>query len=86
MGAVVLVATTNGADVVLGVTYLSGTGTAESIAPVLRNTIRTTGQTGASGNLEDGDIATQTLRTDPSSTVLDGAGNMYIADAGQNRI
>ncbi len=85
MGAVVLVGTFNGADIVLGATYLSGTGTAESIAPISDNTIRATGKSRDTDSLEDGDTVNQALLTDPS-TAVDGAGNVYAADTGNNRI
>ena len=86
MGAVVLVTTQNGADTVLGVTYISGTGTAESITQIPANPIRANGQIEEAGNLDHGDTAIQALPTDPGSTALDGNGNMYVADTGNNRI
>ena len=96
VGAVVLVGTANGASTVLGLTYISGTGTAEtgaagtgaegSGALVTGQMIPVAGQPGSSTGVEDGQPATQAVLDQPGSEVLDGAGNIYIADTGHNRI
>ena len=69
VGAVVLVGTANGASTVLGLTYISGTGTAEtgaagtgaegSGALVTGQMIPVAGQPGSSTGVEDGQPATQ---------------------------
>jgi RHS repeat-associated protein len=42
--------------------------------------------TGAFGDTGDGGLATSALLTGPSGVALDGAGNLYISDDGNNRI
>ncbi len=92
LGAVVLVGTLNGAETVLGVTYLSGTGTGEPGASSSGDNSGTTEQTrnsagpANSGGIEDEEPATQSALGNPGSTAIDGAGNIYLADAGNNRI
>ncbi|MGH9563631.1 MAG: Ig-like domain repeat protein, partial [Terracidiphilus sp.] len=86
MGAVVLVGALNGADTVLGVTYLSGTGTGESGSLIQDNSIRGIARTEATANHEDTDTATQSLLGRNGSTAIDGAGNAYIADTDHHRI
>jgi hypothetical protein len=86
MGAVVLVGTVDGTNKVLGITYLSGTGTGASVAPVAGHMIRVAGQTGLDVSLGDGLPATQAELDLPGGVALDGAGNIYIADTGHNRI
>ncbi len=97
LGAVVLVGTVNGAKTVLGTTYLSGTGTAEtspaetsaegSGAPVAGSMIPVASQPGSfAAGVDDDEPATQAVLDEPGGAALDGAGNLYIADTGYNRI
>jgi sugar lactone lactonase YvrE len=80
-GAVVLL----GAGKVLGTAYLSGVG--QGALPVLvnGNMIPVAGS-GAWDEVEDGDQAIEADLNLPASVVLDGAGNMYIADSVHHRI
>lgn len=71
---------------VLGKTYLSGTGlgglgvfTSGNILPVAGDGVST-------GPVLDGNPATSASLDLPAGIALDGAGNMYIADQGHNRI
>ncbi|MGA3132266.1 MAG: Ig-like domain repeat protein [Terracidiphilus sp.] len=86
LGAVVLVGTVNGANTVLGMTYLSGTGTGGLGVLVTGNMTPVAGQLGFFTGVADGQPATQAVLDQPGSVVLDGAGNMYIADTGHNRV
>ena len=49
-------------------------------------TISTVAGTGASGNAGDGGLATQAQLNAPSSVSVDAAGNLYIADTGNQRV
>ena len=89
MGAVVLVGTPAGGsgEVVLGTAYLSGTGTGGLGVLVSGNVLPVAGQSGMwTGAVGDGQPATQAELYLPGSVAVDGAGNMYIADGGHNRI
>lgn len=129
MGAVVLVGTLNGADSILGVTYLSGNGTAESFSPVPGQTdstaidgagntyiadtdhnrilmicgtaattvihkttcstagdVSTIAGDGTTARIDDGNHAITAPLNHPTSVAIDGAGNLLIADSGNNLI
>jgi len=88
MGAVVLVGTPSGGAglTVLGTAYLSGTGTGGLGVFVTGNVIPMAGQLGLFAAVDDGQTATQAELYLPGGEVVDGAGNMYIADTGHNRI
>lgn len=98
----ITIATVNSAGVVSGVssgttviTYTVNNGCASSLVtysltvtdtttcPQVITTVAGTGTAGYSG---DGGAATSATFTSTSDIVLDNAGNMYIADAGNNRI
>lgn len=80
-GAVVLLA---GSQVV-GTAYISGIG--QGGLPVLVNgNMVTAAGSGNWDQLEDGQPATTADLDQPASVVLDGAGNLYIADSIHNRI
>jgi large repetitive protein len=81
-GAVVLL---DGSNNVLGTAYLSGTGSGGLAVFVPGNVIPAAGS-GEWDLLEDGQLAVAADLNLPSSEVLDGAGNMYIADSVHNRI
>jgi hypothetical protein len=49
-------------------------------------TISTIAGTGSRGYNGDGNVATQSQLDEPAGVVLDPAGNIYIADAGNNRV
>ncbi len=80
-GAVVL----SGSGKVLGVAYISGMGTGGLPVLVNGNMIPAAGS-GAWDELEDGEPATSADLNLPASVVLDGAGNMYIADSVHHRV
>jgi sugar lactone lactonase YvrE len=80
-GAVVLL----GGGKVLGTTYISGMGLGGLPVLVNGNMVPVAGS-GAYDELEDGDPATSADLNLPASVVLDGAGNMYIADSVHHRI
>ncbi len=82
LGAVVLLDSSSN---VLGTTYLSGTGLGGLAVLVPGNMIPVAGS-GAYNEVDDGDEATNADLYLPASVVLDGAGNMYIADSVHNRI
>jgi sugar lactone lactonase YvrE len=86
LGAVVLVGTVNGVNTVLGTTYLSGTGQGGLGVLVTGNVLPVAGQLGLFTAVDDGQLATQAELYLPGGAVLDGAGNLYIADTGHNRI
>jgi hypothetical protein len=87
MGAVVLVGTAGGVKTVLGTAYLSGTGTGGLGVLIAGNLIPVAGQLRQNlGAVGDSGLATQAQLYLPGGVVLDGAGNMYIADANHNRI
>ena len=83
LGAVVLVSTTN---TVLGTAYLSGTGQGGLGVLVSGNVLPIAGQLGLFTAVQDGQPATQAELNLPGGAVVDGAGNLYIADTGHNRI
>jgi hypothetical protein len=85
-GAVVLVGTVSGVQTVLGAAFLSGTGVASLGVVIPGNEITVAGNGNYLGAVNDGKPATQAELYLPSSVVLDGAGNMYIADTFHNRI
>lgn len=85
-GAVVLVGTVSGNPAVLGVSYLYGTGL-QSLGIVIPGNENTfAGNGNYLGSVGDGGAATIAELDQPSSVVLDGAGNLYIADSAHNRI
>jgi len=87
MGAVVLVGTVGAQKTVLGTTYISGTGVGGLGVLVTGNVLPVAGQFKTyTGPVGDGGPATQAELYLPSGIVVDGAGNMYIADANHNRI
>ena len=86
LGAVVLVGTVGGVKTVLGTAYLSGTGVGGLGVLVTGNVPPVAGQIGLFTAVEDGEPATQAELDLPGGAVVDGAGNLYIADAGHNRI
>jgi large repetitive protein len=86
LGAVVLVGTVGGVKTVLGTAYLSGTGVGGLGVLVTGNVLPVAGQLGLFTAVEDGQPATQAELDLPGGAVVDGAGNLYIADAGHHRI
>jgi len=86
LGAVVLVGTVGGVNTVLGTAYLSGTGQGGLGVLVTGNVLPVAGQLGLFTAVDDGQPATQAELNLPGGAVLDGAGNLYIADTGHNRI
>jgi sugar lactone lactonase YvrE len=86
VGAVVLVGTVSGQTTVLGTAYLSGTGQGGLGVLVAGNVPPVAGQLGLFTAVGDGQPATQAELNLPGGAVLDGAGNLYIADTGHNRI
>ena len=86
-GAVVLVGTVSGQQTVLGTAYISGTGAGGLGVLVAGNVLPVAGVFGLyTGAVGDGQPATAAELYLPGAVTLDGAGNMYIADAGHNRI
>ncbi len=86
VGAVVLVGTVSGVNTVLGTAYLSGTGQGGLGVLVAGNVLPVAGQLGLFTAVDDGAPATQAELNLPGGAVVDGAGNLYIADTGHNRI
>jgi large repetitive protein len=86
LGAVVLTGTVSGVNTVLGTAYLSGTGQGGLGVLVAGNVLPVAGQLGLFTAVDDGQTATQAELNLPGGAVLDGAGNLYIADTGHNRI
>jgi len=83
LGAVVLLDSSN---TVLATTYLSGTGLGGLGVLVPGNVITVAGVYRNWNSTQDGILATAANLNLPSSMVLDGAGNLYIADSAHNRI
>jgi sugar lactone lactonase YvrE len=83
---VVLVGSVSGVRTVLGTAYLFGTGTGGLGLLVTGNVLPVAGQFGLYTAVDDGQPATQAELYLPSGVAVDGAGNMYIADSGHNRI
>jgi sugar lactone lactonase YvrE len=86
LGAVVLEGTVSGVNTVLGTAYLSGTGQGGLGVLVTGNVLPVAGQLGLFTAVGDGLPATQAELNLPGGAVLDGAGNLYIADTGHDRI
>ncbi len=89
LGAVVVVGTgtVSGQKAVLGTAYLSGTGVGGLGVLVTGNLEPVAGQFKTYlGALGDDGPATQAELDLPGGAVVDGAGNLYIADAGHHRI
>ncbi|MGB7267140.1 MAG: Ig-like domain repeat protein, partial [Terracidiphilus sp.] len=86
LGAVVLMGNVSGVQTVLGTAYLSGTGSGGLGVLVSGNVLPVAGQFGLYTAVDDGQPATQAELYLPSGVAVDGAGNMYIADSGHNRI
>ncbi|HEY1986261.1 MAG TPA: Ig-like domain repeat protein [Terracidiphilus sp.] len=82
LGAVRLLDSSNN---VLGTAYLSGKGLGGLGVMVPGNVVVAAGN-GAYEQVDDGQLAINADLNLPSSLVLDGAGNMYIADSGHHRI
>ena len=86
-GAVVLIGTVSGgATAVIGTAYISGTGIAGLGVVTSGNLLPVAGQQGLYTQVDDGQPATKAQLNLPASVVLDGNGNMYIADSLHNRI
>lgn len=83
MGAVVLL---DGANHVLGATFISGTGLGGLGVLVPGNLVVVAGVSGGFSGVLDGEPAIDAELNLPSSIALDGAGNMYIADSLHNRV
>lgn len=84
LGAVVLL---DSGGAVLGTAYLSGTGSGGLGVLIPGNMIPYAGTAyDYTGNIKDGQPATSAELNWPTSEVLDGAGNLYIADSRHNRI
>src|ERR1700744_4702631 len=87
LGAVVVVGTVGANTAVLGTAYLSGTGTGSLGVIAPGNTIPVAGQVDTYlGAIGDNGAATSGVLYLPTSVALDGAGNMYIADSGHDRV
>jgi sugar lactone lactonase YvrE len=86
LGAVVLVGTVSGQTTVLATAYLSGTGQGGLGILVAGNVLPVAGQLGLFTAVDDEEPATQAELNLPGGAVVDGAGNLYIADTGHNRI
>jgi len=86
LGAVVLVGTVSGVNTVLGTAYLSGTGLGGLGVLVAGNVLPVAGQLELFTAVDDGQLATNAELNLPGGAVVDGAGNLYIADTGHNRI
>lgn len=83
IGAVVLL---DSGGAVLGTTLISGTGSGGLGVLVPGNLIPVAGDGGYLGTIDDGKPATDAQLYWPTSQVIDGAGNLYIADSLHNRI
>jgi hypothetical protein len=82
-GAVVLLNATN---TVLGTTYLSGVGQGGLDVLTPGNVLEIAGVLKQDVSTQNGIPATQANLRQPASVVLDGAGNIYIADAAHNEV
>ena len=69
----------------IGVTYLTGSGSG-GLGIFLPGTMQTIAGDGAWTSVLDGNLATQADLDLPEGEVLDGAGNLYIADSAHSRI
>jgi sugar lactone lactonase YvrE len=83
MGAVVLL---DGNKNLLGTAYLSGTGLGGLGVLVPGNVLTMAGVYKTETSTKDGIPATQANLNEPAGVTLDGAGNMYIADALHNKV
>lgn len=83
VGAVVLL---NSSGEVLGTAFVSGTGSGGLGVLMPGNLVSAAGDGGYLGTIDDGNQATDAELWWPTSQVLDGAGNLYIADSLHNRI
>ncbi len=83
MGAVELL---NTRGLVLGIAYVSGVGTGSLGVLVPGNELTVAGDGSYPGSIGDGNSATSAELDVPMGVVVDGAGNLYIADSGHNRI
>lgn len=83
IGAVVLL---NSSGAVLGTTLISGTGLGGLGVLLPGNLLPVAGDGGYLGAIQDGGPATGAELYWPTSQLLDGAGNLYIADSRHNRI
>lgn len=83
IGAVVLLGASGN---VLGTAYVSGTGQGGLAVLTPGNTISVAGVYRTWTSTKDGIPATSANLDQPSGVVLDGAGNMYIADSAHNKI
>jgi len=82
-GAVVLLDSSNN---VLGTAYLSGVGQGGLAVLTPGNVIEVAGKFKEAGGPTNGGQATLSDLQEPSGVVLDGAGNMYIADSANNEV
>ncbi len=71
---------------VLGSTVLSGTGVGGLGVLIPGNMLPVAGDGLSTGPILDGDPANSASLDDPTGVAVDGAGNLYIADRGHNRI
>ena len=86
LGAVVLVGSVSGVNTVLGTAYLSATGTGGLGVLVTGNVLPVAGQLGLFTAVGDGQQATLAELDLPGGAVVDGAGNLYVADTAHHRI
>jgi large repetitive protein len=86
VGAVVLVGTVGSVPTVLGTAYVQGIGQGPLGVAIPGNEITLAGDGNYLGAVGDAGPATAAELYLPSSIVLDGAGNLYIADSAHNRI
>ena len=70
----------------LGIAYISGSGVGGLDVLVTGNVLPVAGSGSATGPILDGNPATSASLDRPAGVALDGAGNLYIADTGHNRI
>jgi hypothetical protein len=86
LGAVVLVGMVGGVPTVLGTAYVQGTGQGPLGVVIPGNENTLAGNGNYLGALGDAGPATGAELYLPTGIVLDGAGNLYIADSAHNRI